>query len=315
VHSVQSQREPDGHFPTVTFPNPEEPGAMDRVIALATEVDADLACANDPDADRFAVAARIAPGKYRMLTGDQVGALLGDYLLDQHSTGQALVGNTIVSSSLLDKIARQYGASYFKTLTGFKWLANVAMQQQTAQTPFLFAYEEALGYAIGDQVWDKDGLSTLLAFVQMANALKQTGKTVWDQLITIYRQHGLYTTAQKSVALSSDMPPVGDMLRQSPPDTIAGRKVLVVEDYKTSQRILSDGTVELIDLPVSDVLVYHLEGETRVIVRPSGTEPKLKCYYELVTPMMADIDYWAVQHKADEQMSLLIAEHQGHLSV
>lgn len=288
VHSVAQQREPDGRFPTVKFPNPEEPGAMDLVIGLAEQVGADLACANDPDADRFAVAARQASGEFRMLTGDQVGSLLGDYLLEKGHTQQALVGNTIVSSSLLEKIAEHYGATYFKTLTGFKWLTNVAMQQQREDLPFLFAYEEALGYTIGTQVWDKDGLSTLLAFVQMCTALKHDGQTVWDRLEAIYRRHGLYVTAQKSIALSPETPPIGDALRADPPQAIAGRQVMVTEDYKTSQRHLADGRTESIDLPVSDVLVYQLDGGARVIVRPSGTEPKLKCYYELVTDIAAD---------------------------
>lgn len=313
VHSVAQQREPDGRFPTVKFPNPEEPGAMDLVIGLAEQVGADLACANDPDADRFAVAARQASGEFRMLTGDQVGSLLGDYLLEKGHTQQALVGNTIVSSSLLEKIAEHYGATYFKTLTGFKWLTNVAMQQQREDLPFLFAYEEALGYTIGTQVWDKDGLSTLLAFVQMCTALKHDGQTVWDRLEAIYRRHGLYVTAQKSIALSPETPPIGDALRADPPQAIAGRQVMVTEDYKTSQRHLADGRTESIDLPVSDVLVYQLDGGARVIVRPSGTEPKLKCYYELVTDIAADEAFQDAQQRADEQLSMLIAEHQIHL--
>ncbi|ASA58080.1 phospho-sugar mutase [Vibrio gazogenes] len=313
VHSVAQQREPDGRFPTVKFPNPEEPGAMDLVIGLAEQVGADLACANDPDADRFAVAARQASGEFRMLTGDQVGSLLGDYLLEKGHTQQALVGNTIVSSSLLEKIADHYGATYFKTLTGFKWLTNVAMQQQREDLPFLFAYEEALGYTIGTQVWDKDGLSTLLAFVQMCTALKRDGQTVWDRLEAIYRRHGLYVTAQKSIALSPETPPIGDALRADPPQTIAGRQVMVTEDYKTSQRHLADGQTESIDLPVSDVLVYQLDGGARVIVRPSGTEPKLKCYYELATDIAAEEAFQDAQQRADEQLSMLIAEHQIHL--
>ncbi|SHO56997.1 phospho-sugar mutase [Vibrio quintilis] len=315
VHSVAEQREPDGHFPTVNFPNPEEPGAMDLVVKLALTERADLACANDPDADRFAVAACTKPGEFRMLSGDQVGVLLADYVLQKHQSQpgacrDALIGNTIVSSGLLEKIAQQAGVTYFKTLTGFKWLTNVAMEKESEQQPFLFAYEEALGYTIGDQVRDKDGLSTLVVFAQMAAALKQAGQTVWDRLEQIYRQHGLYVTAQKSLALSPDMPPVGEVLRVNPPSMIAGRKVLMTEDYKTSERRFADGRTETIDLPVSDVLVYHLEGQGRVIVRPSGTEPKLKCYYELATTMKDDESFDEAQLRADEQMTMLISEHQ-----
>ncbi len=313
VSSVKEQREPDGTFPTVNFPNPEEAGAMDMVMALAKKVGAQLACANDPDADRFAVAARKADGDYQMLTGDQVGSLFGHYLLSQTDARRQLVGNTIVSSSLLSKIAAAHGARYYQTLTGFKWLTNVAMQEQTEQHQFLFAYEEALGYTIGSTVWDKDGLSALVAFAQLAAELNAQGKTVWDQLEALYRQHGLHVNAQRSIALDPNSPPVGDKLRTTPPTDIAGRKVLIVEDFKLARRTFADGKTETITLPTSDVLIYHLDGGARVIVRPSGTEPKLKCYYEVVTPFAAEEDFVSAQERADEQMSLLIAEHQTSL--
>ncbi|ELN6891300.1 phospho-sugar mutase [Vibrio cholerae] len=313
VSSVKEQREPDGTFPTVNFPNPEEAGAMDMVMALAKKVGAQLACANDPDADRFAVAARKADGGYQMLTGDQVGSLFGHYLLSQTDARRQLVGNTIVSSSLLSKIAAAHGARYYQTLTGFKWLTNVAMQEQTEQHQFLFAYEEALGYTIGSTVWDKDGLSALVAFAQLAAELNAQGKTVWDQLEALYRQHGLHVNAQRSIALAPNSPPVGDKLRATPPTDIAGRKVLIVEDFKLARRTFADGKTETITLPTSDVLIYHLDGGARVIVRPSGTEPKLKCYYEVVTPFAAEEDFVSAQERADEQMSLLIAEHQTSL--
>ncbi|ELJ8613764.1 phospho-sugar mutase [Vibrio cholerae] len=313
VSSVKEQREPDGTFPTVNFPNPEEAGAMDMVMALAKKVGAQLACANDPDADRFAVAARKADGDYQMLTGDQVGSLFGHYLLSQTDARRQLVGNTIVSSSLLSKIAAAHGARYYQTLTGFKWLTNVAMQEQTEQHQFLFAYEEALGYTIGSTVWDKDGLSALVAFAQLAAELNAQGKTVWDQLEALYRQHGLHVNAQRSIALAPNSPPVGDKLRATPPKDIAGRKVLIVEDFKLARRTFADGKTEAITLPTSDVLIYHLDGGARVIVRPSGTEPKLKCYYEVVAQFAAGEDFASAQERADEQMSLLIAEHQTSL--
>lgn len=313
VSSVKEQREPDGTFPTVNFPNPEEAGAMDMVMALAKKVGAQLACANDPDADRFAVAARKADGEYQMLTGDQVGSLFGHYLLSQTDARRQLVGNTIVSSSLLSKIAAAHGARYYQTLTGFKWLTNVAMQEQTEQHQFLFAYEEALGYTIGSTVWDKDGLSALVAFAQLAAELNAQGKTIWDQLEALYRQHGLHVNAQRSIALAPNSPPVGDKLRATPPTDIAGRKVLIVEDFKLARRTFADGKTEAITLPTSDVLIYHLDGGARVIVRPSGTEPKLKCYYEVVAQFAAGEDFASAQERADEQMSLLIAEHQTSL--
>ncbi|KOO08958.1 phospho-sugar mutase [Vibrio hepatarius] len=310
VYSVKEQREPDGSFPTVNFPNPEEDGAMDMVIALAKVNNADIACANDPDADRFAVAARKPDGEHQMLTGDQVGSLFGYYLLNKTDASKQLVGNTIVSSTLLSKIARSMGAEYYQTLTGFKWLTNIAMQKQTAEKQFLFAYEEALGYTVGNKVWDKDGLSALVAFAQLTAELKSQGKTVWDQLEAIYRQHGMYVNAQHSTALDPKDPPVGDKLRAAQPTMIAGRSVELLEDLKALTRTYADGKTESIDLPASDVLIYHLSGGARVIVRPSGTEPKLKCYYEVVEPFDPAESFAEAYEKADLAMDLLIAEHQ-----
>ncbi len=313
VHSVSEQREPDGRFPTINFPNPEEKGAMDMVVALADSVGADLACANDPDADRFAVAARKAEGNYQMLSGDQVGTLLGHYLLSNTDANKKLVGNTIVSSRLLEHIAISKGASYYQTLTGFKWLTNVAMNLEHEDKQFLFAYEEALGYTIGNNVWDKDGLSALVAFAQLTDRLMERGKTVWDQLEDIYREHGFYLNAQRSIALAADSPPIGDKLRATPPVQIGGKKVTVIEDLKASLRFVTGGTTEAINLPASDVLIYHLDDQSRVIVRPSGTEPKLKCYYEVIHNFVGTMTYDEVHLQAEARMNQLIEAHQSSL--
>ncbi|KKD00405.1 phospho-sugar mutase [Photobacterium halotolerans] len=314
VYSVAAQREPDGTFPTVNFPNPEEPGAMDLVIAEAEKHQAILACANDPDADRFAVAVRTPEGQYKMLTGDQVGVLLGHYLLTRVNPETSLVGTTIVSSSLLQKVASRVGADYYQTLTGFKWLTNIAMEKQREDSCFLFAYEEALGYTVGNMVWDKDGLSALLAFAQMTAELASQGRTVWDQLEAIYREHGLYLNSQVSIALSPNSPPIGDALRQQPPEEIAGRNVVRIDDLKSSTRYKADGSVETIDLPASDVLIYFLEDDSRVVVRPSGTEPKLKCYYEVVE-VIDQVD--TLEHayqRAQSSMDELVQRHQNSLT-
>ncbi|MFB9135405.1 phospho-sugar mutase [Vibrio olivae] len=314
VHSVTEQREPDGSFPTVNFPNPEEAGAMDMVMALAESVDAHIACANDPDADRFAVAVKKPQGGYQMLTGDQVGALFGDYLLSNTDANKQLVGNTIVSSTLLSKIAKAAGAEYYQTLTGFKWLTNVAMQKQTSDHQFLFAYEEALGYTVGNKVWDKDGLSALVAFAQLTAELQSQGKTIWDQLESLYRKHGMHINAQRSIALSPDTPPVGDALRANPPKMIAGRRVEIIDDLKLSLRTYANGETQAINLPSSDVLTYQLERGARVIVRPSGTEPKLKCYYEIAGDFEIDETFEQAQANAEREMETLISEHQASLA-
>lgn len=312
LYSVAAQEQPDGHFPTVNFPNPEEPGAMDLVIAEARQHHALLACANDPDADRFAVAVRRGDD-YQQLSGDQVGILLGHYLLHKAPAHQRLVGTTIVSSGLLEQIATAAGGECYTTLTGFKWLANVGMKQQTAAQQFLFAYEEALGYTVGSLVWDKDGLSALLAFAQMTAELTAKGMTIWQQLEAIYRQHGMYLSRQVSIALKPDTADIGAWLRQNPPTSIAGMTVLSVADLKQGQHIFADGRVEPIPLPSSDVLIYHLENGGRVVVRPSGTEPKIKCYYQLVEQLVAQDELVAAELRGNARMDAFVQLHQASL--
>ncbi|MFS1463939.1 phospho-sugar mutase [Vibrio lentus] len=320
VFSVAEQREPDGHFPTVNFPNPEEKGAMDLVVNLAKSVDADIACANDPDADRFAVAVRTDDtvrtdeASYKMLTGDQVGVLFAHYLLSKPHTNNQLVGNSIVSSTLLEKVANSHGATYFQTLTGFKWLANIGMQLEDEDNEFLFAYEEALGYTIGTQVRDKDGLSALVVFAQLVEELKSQGRTVWDLLAQISLEHGVHTNAQRSIALDPDSPSIGSKLRSAQPKTIGGVAVSVIEDLQSSLRYIVGGDTETINLPTSDVLIYHLEDGSRIIVRPSGTEPKVKVYYETVTKFEGSETYDEARQRGEEYTNNLIEQHQQELS-
>ena len=320
VFSVAEQREPDGHFPTVNFPNPEEKGAMDLVVNLAKSVDADIACANDPDADRFAVAVRTDDtvrtdeASYKMLTGDQVGVLFAHYLLSKPHTKNQLVGNSIVSSTLLEKVANSHGATYFQTLTGFKWLANIGMQLEDEDNEFLFAYEEALGYTIGTQVRDKDGLSALVVFAQLVEELKSQGRTVWDLLAQISLEHGVHTNAQRSIALDPDSPSIGSKLRSAQPKTIGGVTVSVIEDLQSSLRYIVGGDTETINLPTSDVLIYHLQDGSRIIVRPSGTEPKVKVYYETVTKFEGSETYDEARQRGEEYTNNLIEQHQQELS-
>ncbi|WP_373944600.1 phospho-sugar mutase [Vibrio chagasii] len=313
VFSVAEQREPDGHFPTVNFPNPEEKGAMDLVVNLAKSVGADIACANDPDADRFAVAVRTNDDSYKMLTGDQVGVLFAHYLLSKPHTKNQLVGNSIVSSTLLEKVANSHGATYFQTLTGFKWLANIGMQLEDEQNEFLFAYEEALGYTIGTQVRDKDGLSAIVVFAQLVEELKSQGRTVWDLLAQISFEHGVHTNAQRSIALDPDSPSIGSKLRAAQPKTINGIAISVIEDLQSSLRFITGGATEAINLPASDVLIYHLEDGSRIIVRPSGTEPKVKVYYETVTKFEGTETYDDARQRGEEYMDKLIERHQKEL--
>ncbi|MEU8266854.1 phospho-sugar mutase [Sphaerisporangium sp. NPDC049002] len=275
---TEAQFEPDPDFPTVAFPNPEEPGAMDLALQLAEKAGADLVIANDPDADRCAVGVPTRDGGFRMLTGDEVGGLLGEYVIDHTSGPDRLVAASIVSSSLLGKIAQARGVRHAETLTGFKWIVK-------AGDGLVYGYEEALGYSVGsDQglpVRDKDGIGAALTVAGMAAQAKRDGRTLLDLLDDQAATYGLHATAQLSVRVD-DLSLITDAmerLRSNPPEALGGRAVLSVDDLSRGV----DG------LPPTDGLRYRLDGDARVIVRPSGTEPKLKCYLEVVIPVGDDI--------------------------
>ncbi|WP_405938495.1 phospho-sugar mutase [Streptomyces sp. NBC_00726] len=266
---VAEQAEPDPAFPTVAFPNPEEPGAMDLAFTTARRAKPDLVIANDPDADRCAVAVPdpAADGGWRMLRGDETGALLAAHLVRRGATG--VFAESIVSSSLLGRIAEKAGLGHEETLTGFKWIARVEGLR--------YGYEEALGYCVDpDGVRDKDGITAALLVAELASVLKERGRTLLDLLDDLALEHGLHATDQLSVRVE-DLSVIADAmrrLRERPPAALAGLPVTSAED-------LSRGTDRL---PPTDGLRYTLDG-ARVIVRPSGTEPKLKCYLEVVVPV------------------------------
>jgi phosphomannomutase len=314
VHSVACQREPDGRFPTVSFPNPEEPGAMDEVLALAKETSADLAFANDPDADRFATAVRRRDGSYRMLSGDQVGVLLGADILERARDPISVV-TTIVSSRMLGEMARAHGADFVETLTGFKWIVNHGLAREEHGYRFAFGYEEALGYTIGSLVPDKDGISAMVAFAEMAVECRKRGMSVLDRLEELYRRYGLHVTAQKSLVLDPSTGGASAVLRESSPTRIGGRTVIRTLDVERGEVRYADGRAESSDLPESDVLVFDLEGEARVTVRPSGTEPKLKCYYEIRREMESNETLDGAEAHGRKLMNDLIDAHQQELEV
>ncbi|MBT2472686.1 phospho-sugar mutase [Streptomyces sp. ISL-66] len=269
---VAEQAEPDPAFPTVAFPNPEEPGAMDLSFATAARVDPDIVIANDPDADRCAVAVPddASESGWRMLRGDEVGALLAAHLV--HKGARGVFAESIVSSSLLGRIAEAAGVGYEETLTGFKWISRVEGLR--------YGYEEALGYCVDPEgVRDKDGVTAALLVAELASELKEQGRTLTDLLDDLAMEHGLHATDQLSVRVE-DLSVIASAmaaLRARPPLSLAGLRVTSAED-------LNRGTATL---PPTDGLRYYLEGDykARVIVRPSGTEPKLKCYLEVVVPV------------------------------
>ncbi|HET6685427.1 MAG TPA: phospho-sugar mutase [Jiangellaceae bacterium] len=264
--AVEQQADPDPDFPTVAFPNPEEPGAIDLALDLAARNDADLVIANDPDADRCAVAAP-TPGGWRMLRGDEVGALLATYLIAREPGLSGVFACSIVSSSLLGKIAGRHGLGYAETLTGFKWIGRI--------DGLRFGYEEALGYCVDpDAVRDKDGLSAAVLIAELAATLRAEGRGISDALDDIARGYGLHATDQLPVRVADlgQIDTVMERLRTMPPSTLGGRAVEQVDDL----------ALGIGGLPPTEGVRYWLADNARVIVRPSGTEPKIKCYLEVV---------------------------------
>jgi phosphomannomutase len=263
---VDEQCTPDPDFPTVAFPNPEEPGAIDLALAKARDFGADLVIANDPDADRCAAAINDPKVGWRMLRGDELGVIFGEWIARTKPHGT--MGNSIVSSSALRKIAAHYGVDFKEVLTGFKWLAKIE--------DLAYGYEEAIGYAVDSEtVNDKDGISAAIFLAQIAMDLKRDGLTLANLLDEVWERHGFHGTEQISIRVA-DMTAITRLLaglRQNPPAEIAGRKVESIDDLAAPK----DG------LPPTDGLRIWLAGGIRIIVRPSGTEAKMKCYIEVIT--------------------------------
>ncbi|MET8075193.1 phospho-sugar mutase [Streptomyces sp. NPDC005303] len=283
---VAEQADPDPDFPTVAFPNPEEPGAMDLAFAKARETDPDLIIANDPDADRCAVAVK-EDGAWRMLRGDEVGALLAAHLVARGAQGT--FAESIVSSSLLGRIAEKAGLPYEETLTGFKWIARVEGLR--------YGYEEALGYCVDPEgVRDKDGITAALLITELASELKEHNRSLPDLLDDLAVTHGLHATDQLAVRVEdlSVIARAMKRLREQPPTQLAGLAITKAED-------LTLGTDRL---PPTDGLRYTLDG-ARVIVRPSGTEPKLKCYLEVVVPVATHADLPAARTEATHLLTTI----------
>lgn len=288
---VAEQFEPDPNFPTVAFPNPEEPGAMDLALETATKHRPDIVIANDPDADRCAIAIPTASG-YRMLTGDEVGSLLGWWAAQDSNTTdteRTVLAQSIVSGTMLKSIAESAGLTYEHTLTGFKWIGRIPGLR--------FGYEEALGYCVDPQaVSDKDGITAALAVATLAAHLKANNQTLQDKLDDLAREHGVHATKQVSVRVS-DLTRISEVmstLRATPPTSIGNLAVQRFVD-------LEQGT----DLPPTDGLLFELEGNARVIIRPSGTEPKVKAYLQAVVPVTGDLV--SAQELADQQIAALEA--------
>ncbi|MFD1504396.1 phospho-sugar mutase [Georgenia yuyongxinii] len=296
VHVVAQQADPDPDFPTIAFPNPEEPGALNLALDLARAVDADVVLANDPDADRcsMAIPDRAVPGGWRQLTGDEIGALLGAQTGQAMAlTGRGVMASSVVSSRLLEKVARSHGLEHRTTLTGFKWIARTE--------GLVFGYEEAIGYCVDPAaVRDKDGISAALRLAYLTAQLVNAGSTFTASLDDLARRHGLHATSQLSVRVEdlSLIPAAMARLRAAGPTTLTGSPVVATTD-------LAEGSP---DLPPTDGLMYLTAAEDRVIIRPSGTEPKLKCYLEVIVPVPDTGDVTATRRVAAARLERLRAD-------
>jgi phosphomannomutase len=296
--SVVAQAEPDPMFPTVSFPNPEEPGAMDLALELAEQTGPDLVIANDPDADRCA-AAVAGPGGWRMLRGDEVGALLGSHVIARGVPEGGVLANSIVSSRMLATMARAAGVPHEETLTGFKWIGRVP--------GLAYGYEEALGYCVDpDHVKDKDGVTAALMLAELAATEKAAGRDLTDRLDDLAREHGVHATDAFSIRVE-DLSIIGrimERLRADPPASVAGVEVSRLDDLA-----LDDG-----GLPPTEGLRWFLDDDSRIIVRPSGTEPKLKVYLEVIEPVTGD-DLRGARERAASRLAALRAAYEGFTSI
>lgn len=301
VSLVEEQAEPDPDFPTVSFPNPEEPGALDLALAAAARSGADIVLANDPDADRAAVAAKDPDtGAWRMLRGDEVGALLGAHVVARHAADarqsdgtRGVFANSIVSSRLLSRIAAAAGFAHEETLTGFKWISRVP--------GLVYGYEEALGYCVAPElVRDKDGISASLLIAELAAAAKAEGKTIFDTLDEIYLVHGLHASDQLSIRVADLglLDAMMNRLRADPPESFGGSAIDTFVD-------LAEGSEQL---PPTDGLLYLTKDQSRVIIRPSGTEPKLKCYLEVIKSVGSAAELAETRHAARTTLDHILAD-------
>ena len=291
---VESQAEPDPDFPTVSFPNPEEEGALDFAVELAVEKNADLVIANDPDADRLAVVVRHGD-EWCRLNGNEIGVLLAEQILSKGQGEDRLVVTTVVSSRLLSKIAEFHKVKYAETLTGFKWIVRPGIEDKSSR--FVFGYEEALGFALGDSVRDKDGITSALVFAELASELKTQGKTVIDLLEELWNRHGVHKTALFTKRFDPATNISADFMspwRSSPPEKIGEFAVIESIDLLSPES----------ELPATDALVLNILNG-RIVIRPSGTEPMVKVYVEVTESVIND-DIRSAERSADHKIEDLL---------
>ena len=301
VYVVPEQEKPDGDFPTISYPNPEDPKAFELALKLAKEVDADVVLATDPDADRLGVFSKMNNGEYVSYTGNMSALLICEYELSQKKEKGILPNNgaiitTVVSSELTKAIAENYGAKVFETLTGFKWIGEkIRKFEEENSYKYLFGFEESYGCLIAPHARDKDGISAVMALCEATAFYKNKGWSLWEQMIKIYEKYGYYREGQVSIVLkgadgAEEIKNKMAKMRSNPPTELAGLNVLEVRDYQEHVIKKADGEVSETDLPTSNVLYYELSNNSWCCVRPSGTEPKIKFYMGVKGSTMKDAE-------------------------
>ncbi|WP_420318220.1 phospho-sugar mutase [Ekhidna sp.] len=315
VHVVEEQKNPDGNFPTVVYPNPEEAEAMSIALEKAEEQDADMVMATDPDADRVGIAVKNTKGEYQLLNGNQTGALLVYYLLskwhEKGLKGNEYIGKTIVTTELIRSIATSFNTNCYDTLTGFKWIANMIREKEGKEI-FIGGGEESYGYMIGEEVRDKDAVASSVMIAEMAAWAKTKQLYVFELLINIYKDHGFYYEELKSITKkglkgADEIRKMMIEFRENPPSTLAGSKVTTTIDYQEQIKFDEEGKKEDVNLPKSNVLQYLTEDGTKVSIRPSGTEPKIKFYFSVMSKLEND-DYFSTQEKLKNKVHNLLKD-------
>ena len=316
VHIVEEQRVPNGNFPTVKSPNPEEPEALTLALKKAEEVGADIVIGTDPDCDRIGVAVRDLDGKMRLLNGNQTMVVMTDFLLhkaqEKGFKGNEFVGSTIVSTPMIAEIAKAYKVGYKQGLTGFKWIAK--MIREAKEETFIGGGEESFGYMVGDFVRDKDAVTATLLACEIAATAKAAGSSFFRELLKAYVKYGFFkeyliSLVKKGISGSEEIKQMMVNLRENPLKTIGGERVTMIEDYQSSKaQNQITGEVKEIDIPKSNVLIYYTEKGTKIAARPSGTEPKIKFYFSVNAPLAKVEDYKTVEAQLDAKIKGIVEE-------
>ena len=318
VHIVEEQAKPDGNFPTVVYPNPEESEALDIALKQATEIDADLLMGTDPDADRVGIAAKNPKGEFQLLNGNQTGSMLIHYLLKMWKekgklNGKQFVAKTIVTTDLIEKIAEHHQVKCYDTLTGFKYIAAL-IREKEGEEEFIGGGEESYGYLFGDKVRDKDAVASCVMIAEMAAYVKDQGMSLFDFLLDTYLKFGLYREQLHSLTKKgkSGLEEIQQMMRElrsNPPQTIGGEKVVKIIDYQEGkEKNMLNGDVKPIDFPESNVLQFLTEGGSKISARPSGTEPKIKFYFSIRGQLDNKSEYDRQVQQLDEKIKGIIRE-------